>query len=584
MRAPSSADASTCSSSVVGVVHAGHDPRGRQHRGRDTGLGDAHQQLRLMPEREHLGDRALGHQPAAGDDRDAVAHLLHLAEQVAGHEDRPALRRRATRMSSRNSLMPAGSRPFEGSSRISSAGILQQRGREPEPLAHPERVALHAGRPPAPRARPARASRRPPAARSLRAGPSSSRLLPGRERREQRRASRRWSRPAPSPGRGGAAPRRRASRPGRRSAGRARARSGSWSSSRTRWARGSRRPRPRAPRDRARRWRPSSPAGTACGARRARSPASGRTLARDTFESMEGPEQPPAPAKLVVRLLDELAGRATAPALVRTLDGWQLRSTPDAPFRRANSVLPNGELTDGRPRRRDRRRRGVLRRAQPTRRGSRSLTPRSHPSSIRSSSGGATRSRRRSSSCAPAQRSSWRARKAKGASPPSAASGSGSAANAALHGDVQDARERVLAYGRAIHSLKGPATAVVAPADGPAVAIGFAVLDRGWTGIFGMGTRPEARRRGAATAILHTLTAVGRRPRRAPPLPPGRGEQRRRPRALRPRRVRRHLPLPLPHPLPTRLSCPRSPPFSARSTAPSAVQRAENRSWWVRCR
>ena len=79
-------------------------------------------------------------------------------------------------------------------------------------------------------------------------------------------------------------------------------------------------------------------------------------------------------------------------------------------------------------------------------------------------------------------------------------------ANAALHGDVQDARERVLAYGRAIHSLKGPATAAVAPPEpGQAVAIGFAVADQGWTGIFGMGTRPEARRRGAATAVLHTL-------------------------------------------------------------------------------
>ena len=36
-------------------------------------------------------------------------------------------------------------------------------------------------------------------------------------------------------------------------------------------------------------------------------------------------------------------------------------------------------------------------------------------------------------------------------------------------------------------------------------ALGFAVADRGWTGIFGMGTRPEARRQGAATAVLHTL-------------------------------------------------------------------------------
>jgi hypothetical protein len=61
----------------------------------------------------------------------------------------------------------------------------------------------------------------------------------------------------------------------------------------------------------------------------------------------ESPDAAPAPARLVVRLLDELAGHATAPALVRPLDGWQLRVTPDAPFRRANSVLPNGDLDAG---------------------------------------------------------------------------------------------------------------------------------------------------------------------------------------------------------------------------------------------
>jgi RimJ/RimL family protein N-acetyltransferase len=220
---------------------------------------------------------------------------------------------------------------------------------------------------------------------------------------------------------------------------------------------------------------------------------------------MEGPEQPPVPAKLVVRLLDELAGRATAPALVRALDGWQLRSTPDAPFRRANSVLPNGELTAvdlddaidtveafyverNRPVRFQ-----ISDAAQPAeldqaleRRGYEIEAP------VVVMCAGATivlaRTEGEGRVTAERGKRQWER------------------ANAALHGDVQDARERVLAYGRAIHSLKGPATAVVAPAEGPAVAIGFAVLDRGWTGIFGMGTRPEARRRGAATAILHTLT------------------------------------------------------------------------------
>ena len=60
--------------------------------------------------------------------------------------------------------------------------------------------------------------------------------------------------------------------------------------------------------------------------------------------SMDTDGQPGPPAKLVVRLLDELASRATAPALIRPLDGWQLRATPDAPFRRATPCSPNGEL------------------------------------------------------------------------------------------------------------------------------------------------------------------------------------------------------------------------------------------------
>lgn len=63
---------------------------------------------------------------------------------------------------------------------------------------------------------------------------------------------------------------------------------------------------------------------------------------------------------------------------------------------------------------------------------------------------------------------------------------------------------------RLLDELAGRATAptLVAPSGaGHAVALGFAVAERGWAGIFGMGTRPEARRQGAASAVLHTLAS-----------------------------------------------------------------------------
>jgi ribosomal protein S18 acetylase RimI-like enzyme len=42
-------------------------------------------------------------------------------------------------------------------------------------------------------------------------------------------------------------------------------------------------------------------------------------------------------------------------------------------------------------------------------------------------------------------------------------------------------------------------------ADGAPGGIGFGVVERGWLGIYGMATRPDVRRRGVATAILHAL-------------------------------------------------------------------------------
>ena len=88
------------------------------------------------------------------------------------------------------------------------------------------------------------------------------------------------------------------------------------------------------------------------------------------------------PGKLVVRLLDELAGHATAPTIVEPLDGWQLRASPDAPFRRANSVLPNGALARlDLPRRGDHRRRASSTRRTNAHRGSRCRRRHSRPTS-----------------------------------------------------------------------------------------------------------------------------------------------------------------------------------------------------------
>jgi GNAT superfamily N-acetyltransferase len=54
-----------------------------------------------------------------------------------------------------------------------------------------------------------------------------------------------------------------------------------------------------------------------------------------------------------------------------------------------------------------------------------------------------------------------------------------------------------------------PAAYALLRRDGEPVAVGRAVAERGWLGVFGMATRPEARRTGAATAILGALARWG---------------------------------------------------------------------------
>lgn len=57
--------------------------------------------------------------------------------------------------------------------------------------------------------------------------------------------------------------------------------------------------------------------------------------------------------------------------------------------------------------------------------------------------------------------------------------------------------------------IQHPAVYVTLHADGEPIAVGRGVVQDGNLGVFGMGTLPEARRRGAATGLLHSLVAWG---------------------------------------------------------------------------
>jgi GNAT superfamily N-acetyltransferase len=78
------------------------------------------------------------------------------------------------------------------------------------------------------------------------------------------------------------------------------------------------------------------------------------------------------------------------------------------------------------------------------------------------------------------------------------------------HGDDERARERLRSYGHLLRRLGPSVATAVLPVDRKPAAIGLGVLERGWVGVFAMGTRPEARRRGAATTVLHALACWAR--------------------------------------------------------------------------
>lgn len=81
----------------------------------------------------------------------------------------------------------------------------------------------------------------------------------------------------------------------------------------------------------------------------------------------------------------------------------------------------------------------------------------------------------------------------------------------AVHGEDAIWRARTEAYGRMLGGLGPAILGGAALVEGQVVGVGFGVLERGWVGIYGMGTAPDWRRLGVAGALLGALATEARR-------------------------------------------------------------------------
>jgi N-acetylglutamate synthase len=200
-----------------------------------------------------------------------------------------------------------------------------------------------------------------------------------------------------------------------------------------------------------------------------------------------------------VLLLEELAANAWPPGLVQHVGGWRLRFSGGA-GRRANSVLPNAEA-------------GALGLDERIALAERFYAGRGWPARFQLS---------------PAARPA-------GLDDALAARGYAVEARSEVHvAALADVLTRVDGDGDGPAVLEAPdaewlaawpggtplaadllgrigprAAYALLRRDGGPVAVGRAVVERGWVGVFGMATRAEARRTGAATAILGALARWG---------------------------------------------------------------------------
>ncbi len=207
---------------------------------------------------------------------------------------------------------------------------------------------------------------------------------------------------------------------------------------------------------------------------------------------------------MLTELLDELAVNATGATTIQLVDGWLVRAAPEFPFPRTNSVFPNrgtGIVDDERM--------AVVAdfyraRALPVRY---QVSPAAQPEGLDDhlaragyaveapvdilvADVGVVLDR-----TAPA----WDVTTTSGITDEWARD------YGRLHDTDAVGAERIAAYGRLLRTVGPRVVAATLEADGAPAGVGFGVVERGWLGIYGMATRPDRRRRGVATALLHAL-------------------------------------------------------------------------------
>jgi len=213
------------------------------------------------------------------------------------------------------------------------------------------------------------------------------------------------------------------------------------------------------------------------------------------------------PSRETLVLLEEVAANAVAPTVVQLVDGWLLRAWPEAPFRRPNSVLAVRGGAHGLTARLAivedfYRRRGLPVRYQ--------IGAVVEPPGLEEQ----LAARGYVIEAATVVQTATVADVLASPAPAAAVQVDAVdatderwlAAHGAAHGDDPAQRRRVATYARLLARLAPRAIAAAARAkDGTTIAVGFVVVERGWAGIFGMGTRPAARRTGVARALLRAL-------------------------------------------------------------------------------
>lgn len=213
------------------------------------------------------------------------------------------------------------------------------------------------------------------------------------------------------------------------------------------------------------------------------------------------------------RELDEVAAAAISASDLVVVDGWWCRADPTVPFRRANAALPPVGAGSGDPT-------SVVGRVVGWYRD-RGLVPRVQVSTADPSSGlldahlaeagftfEAPVTVLTSSAATVAARCT--ADRDSGSTgvevePRRVVDGSLTAPLVELHGTDDRARARTAAYARLLEPFAERGLTVAVRVDVALAAVGFAVVDGRWCGVFGMATAASARRRGAGRLVLGAI-------------------------------------------------------------------------------